>query len=852
MFNVVLKGILTRKLRLLLTAFAVVLGTAFLSGSFIFTDTIGRTFDDLFADINANTDAVVRSSIVIEGDFGSELRNRIPDAIVAEIEQVPGVKFAVPQIQASAAIFTREGKPMKVSGPTFGGNDLDSAVSPWIYAEGRAPTASDEVAIDAGSAKKEKYQVGEKITINGTRGTEQFTLVGIVKFGTVDSPGGASQAIFTLETAQSFLLPQRIAGTEVADWMIVKGDGSVGDKELATKIAASLGDDELQVLTGAEITKENQSDVRKALNFFIIFLTVFALVALFVGSFVIANVFSISQAQRLKENALLRAIGATSRQVVVASMLEALAIGIIGSLLGFVGGIGLAAGIKALLGVFSIDIPSVGLVILPRTVILTLVVGTLITLFAALFPSLKAGRIKPVEAMRSSAIEAPGANRGRVITGSALFAIGAGAILFGLFGKQPIFFGLGALVLFVALYVLLPLVAAPIARLLGGPVARSRGITGRMAVDNASRNPRRTARTAAALMVGVALVSGVQVAAASTKSSIRDIFGRQFTGDYAVTLDTDGGGGPVIGGFNTEFTDELNAIDGVGSASGISISLGLVDGKGRQLTVVDPASVGDVFDLKFTSGSINDLTAEGIVVSEKRAEKDALTLGSPVEIKLIDGQTRNLKVQGIYAEDVLAGAYTVSRDLFATTTADIPLLVVFASLAPGADKAAVTAALESAVKANGLGKLQTRDAYIADRGEQLNQLVGLVYGLLGLSVVIAFFGIVLALALSVLERKKELALARAVGMTKRQVSESVGWESVITSLLGTVVGVIVGLLLGYALVASLRDQGFNTFTIPVAAIIVMLVLSVIVGILASIYPSIRANKVDIVEALAST
>ncbi len=851
MFRVVLKGVLARKLRLLLTAFAVVLGTAFLSGSFIFTDTIGRTFDDLFADINANTDAVVRSSVVIEGDFGSELRNRIPDTLVAQIEQVPGVKFASPQIQGSAAIFTRAGKPMKVSGPTFGGNDLDPAVSPWVYAQGRAPTAADEVAIDMGSAKKEKYQVGEKITINGTRGTEQFTLVGIVKFGTVDSPGGASQALFTLDTAESFLLPQRIAGTQVADWMIVKGDGSVSDKELATRIKQDLGDDELQVLTGAEITKENQSDIRKALNFFIIFLTVFALVALFVGSFVIANVFSITQAQRLRENALLRAIGATSRQVVTASMLEALAIGLVGSLLGFVGGIGLAAAIKALLSVFSIDIPSVGLVILPRTVILTLVVGTLITLFAALFPSLKAGRIKPVEAMRSSAIEAPGANRSRVIAGFVLLGIGVGAILFGLFGKKPIFFGLGALVLFVALYVLLPLVAKPIAGLLGRPVARWRGITGQMAVDNASRNPRRTARTAAALMVGVALVSGVQVAAASTKSSIRDIFGRQFTGDYAITLDADGGG-PVVGGFNTAFTDQLNQIDGVGSASGISVSLGLVGGKGRQLTVVDPASVGDVFDLKFVAGSITDLTAQGIDVSEKRATKDSLKLGSTVDVTLIDGKSRSLTVQGIYSEDVLAGAYTVNRDLFANTTADIPMLVVFVSLAPGADKAAVTKALESAVKANGLGKLQTRDAYIADRGEQLNQLVGLVYGLLGLSVVIAFFGIVLALALSVLERKRELALARAVGMTRRQVSESVGWESVITSLLGTVVGVIVGLLMGYALVASLRDQGFNSFTIPIGSIVVMLILAVLVGIFASIYPAYRANRVNIVEALAST
>ena len=434
MFRIALKGILARKGRLLLTSFAVVLGTAFLCGSFVFTDTIQKTFDDLFADVNANTDAYVRSATVIEGDFGSETRNRIPIDLVDTIRTVPGVKIAEPAIQGAAVIFARDGKPLTVSGPTFGGNAQDLAVTPWVYAEGAPPVGENQVVIDMGSAKKEHYTVGEQIRVNGAGGTRDFTLSGIVKFGTVDSPGGASYALFDLPTARSFLLPQRDAAANVADAVIVKSDGTIPDEELVQRITTTLDDDQIEVMTGAEITKENQSKIRQALKFFTIFLTVFALVALFVGSFVIANMFSITQAQRQRENALLRAIGATSRQVSTSAFIEAAAIGIIGSLIGVVAGIGLAALLKALLGAFGVDIPSVGLTFLPRTFVVTMLVGLLITVLAAVFPSLRAGRIRPVEAMRSSAFETTGSNHRRFVVGMVTLAIGVACIAVGLFG----------------------------------------------------------------------------------------------------------------------------------------------------------------------------------------------------------------------------------------------------------------------------------------------------------------------------------------------------------------------------------------------------------------------------------
>jgi putative ABC transport system permease protein len=858
MLRIALKSALQRKGRLLLTSFAVVLGTAFLAGSFIFTDTIKKTFDELFANINEGTDAFVRSSTVIEGDFGLESRNRIPASLVDTVAGVEGVTIADPQIQATAVIFDRDDKPMIPSAPTFGGNSPRQEISPWVYESGKPPVGTGEVAIDKASAKKaggpsargkNPYVVGDKIKINVAAGTKEFTISGIVKFGDVDSPGGASYAIFDLETTQKYLLPQRDAAKELVDAVVVQGDGSVSQEVLAERIQAAVGE-ETEVLTGAEITAENQSDVRQGLNFFTIFLTVFALVALFVGSFVIANVFSITQAQRLKENALMRAIGANSGQVSRALMVEAFIIGLIGSLLGFIGGLALAIGLRALLALFGIDIPTSGLTILPRTIVITLVAGLFVTIVSAVAPAIKAGRVKPIQAMREGALESNASNRSRLITGLILLVLGGTAVGVGLAGGKLSLFGLGIPLTFVALYVLLPLFAKPLTNAIGRPVAATRGITGRMARENAGRNPKRTARTAAALLIGVALVAGVSVIAASVRSSVRAIFAEQFTGDYAVSLDL-GGGGPTLVGFDTEFTDQIGEVEGVESAAGIARSFGVVNDKNQILTAVNPAVAGEVFDLKFVGGSLKDLTTSGIAISEDRATKDALALGDTIDITLIDGVERALTVQGIYSEDTLAGDYTLNRDLFSDTSINTPDLVIFIKKAEGVDTKTLEAELDKRVKANGLGELQTRKKYIDESAKFISQTVNLVYGLLALSVFIAIFGIILTLSLSVLERRKELALSRAVGMTKSQVRSMIRWEAVITSLLGTVVGVVVGLALGYALVLALRDEGFTSFTIPVRSIIVMFFLAIIIGVVSAALPAYRATKTDIVGALAS-
>ena len=514
----------------------------------------------------------------------------------------------------------------------------------------RPPVGPDQVVINKGAADKGDFAVGDEVRVTSATGTREFTLSGIVKFGDADSPGGATFAIFDLPTAQEFVgKPGYISSVQV------RGDGSQSDEQLARTIAEALGpDSETEVLTGAEITEENQSDIQESLQFFTVFLNAVAFIALFVACFVIYNVFSITAAQRQRENALMRAIGASRRQVTASLLVESVVVGLIGSILGLALGMVLAMGLRAAFAALGLDLPSSGLTVLPRTVIVTVLIGCIVTVLSALMPALRSGRVPPVAAMRDTALEATSATKGRTITGALLLAFSVALILLGLFAGRPLLLVPGVLLLFIALFVLGPLIARPVAKALGRPIVRLKGMTGTMAKENAARNPKRTARTAAALVVGVALVTGVSVLASSIRDSVREIFGEQFQGDFVVSVDTFG-----FGGLSPQLADDLNQLPEVKTATGIGINFALIGGKGRTITVVDPATAGAVFDLDFVQGDITDLTPEGVMVSEGKAKSDDLTIGSPFQVVLADGTPRDLTVQGIYRKDELAGSTTV-------------------------------------------------------------------------------------------------------------------------------------------------------------------------------------------------
>ena len=845
MFRIALKGILGRKARLVLTSLAVILGTAFLSGTAVFSATLNRTFDNLFSDVFRNVDSYVRSTQVIEADFGAEERQRIPAELIAMIEAVPGVGDVQGDIQAFARIIGKDGQPLGSEGagpPTFGsvGEEFKGAL--WTISEGKFPSNSTEVALDEASAKAGNYVVGDTVKVVAQAGSRNFTLVGIAGYGDVRSPGGATFALFDLATAQEFL-----AKPGFVDAILISGDGSVSDEELAQAINAVIPSSyKTETLTGAEITKETQDQIGSALSFFSILLSTFSYIALGVGSFVIYNVFSISAAQRQRENALLRAIGASKKQVTRALMIESVVVGLFGSTIGLFAGIGLSKALSALLKAASIDLPSGDLVVPSSAVVNTIVVGLIVTVASAWLPARRAGKVPPLAAMRETAIEVVALTRRRTIFGLVLIALGAAAIIAVTGGASNKWLGLGILFVFSGTITLGPVIARPVALLLGKPAERLRGVTGTMARQNSARNPKRTSRTASPVLIGVALVTAVAALAASISSQIDGVFTQQFKGDYAINTNARG-----FGGLSPSLADDINALPEVERATGIGLLTVKIDGKGQYLTTINPATVEGVYDIGLTSGSYADLTPETIFVSQQYAENNDAKLGDTIAVTLADAQVKSLSIAGIYEFDELAGKYTVSRDLTKDTTVITFDLGVYIKIKDGVSEESARTALQAAVDKYGQGTLLSKREYIDSQSGQINQLLGLIYGLLFLSVIIAVVGIIITLLLSVFERQREIGLLRAVGMTKSQVRTTVRWESVITSLLGAVVGIVLGVGLGWVIVYALRDQGLSSFSVPVGTTVSILIMAFVIGVLAAVYPAWRATRVNLLAAITT-
>jgi len=842
MFRIALKGILGRKARLILASLAVILGTSFLAGTSVFSDTLNRTFDNLFSDVFKNVDAYVRSTQVIDADFGQEERQRISADLVSIVEKVPGVRDASPDIQAFARIIGKDGKPIGSDGqgpPTFGSIGEEFAGALWSTAEGNWPNGPTEVVIDEASAKAGKYVLGDTVKVVAQSGSREFTLVGIASYGDVRSPGGATFALFDSVTAAEFLTKPGFI-----DAILISGDGSVSDEKLSKAIQDALPTtSKTETLTGAEITLETQDQIGSALDFFGILLSTFSFIALGVGCFVIYNVFSISAAQRQRENALLRAIGASRKQITRAMLIEATVVGLIGSVVGLVAGIGLSAGLSALLRAVNIDIPSGGLVLSQNTVTSTIIIGLIVTVLSAILPARRAGKVPPLAAMRATALEIAEPGRKRLYTGLLSIALGLAIIVAVVMGASNNYLGIGILFVFIGTIVLGPIIARPVAMFLGRPAARFRGVTGVMARQNSARNPKRTSRTASPVLIGVALVTAVTALAASIKGQIDDVFTAQFKGDYAISTDARG-----FGGLSPSLAVDLNKMPQVEKATGFGFLTVKIEDNGQYLTTITPKTIEGLWDIGLINATYSDLTTSDIFVSEKTAKKKNIALGSVLQTTFGDGSTRPLKVAGFFVNDEI-GNYIANSALVEGSAIIMFDIGVYIKTKDNVDKAEAFTALENAVKKYGQGELLTKQEYINKQSGQVNQLLGLIYGLLMLSVIISIVGIIITLLLSVFERQRELALLRAVGMTRSQVRTTVRWESVITSLLGAVLGIILGIGLGWVIVFALKDQGLTSFKLPIGPTIVIMIMSFIVGLFAAIYPAWRATRVNILDAL---
>ena len=849
MAKLAIRGLLARKLRSALTAFAVVLGVGLVSGTYVLTDTIDSSFDDIFRTANEGSDVVVKSRESVERE--DDTVPAMDAAVLEQVRAVDGVAKAAGGIFDSVAIFDKDGDIISSGGaPMFVASTAPKPFDPFIYVEGRPPDGPRELAVDRLTADRFDFEVGGQIKVAGEPGAREYRIAGVAKFGEVESIGGAAMVIATLEEAQRLTgKPGRL------DTIAAAADEGVTPERLAAAVDAALPPS-LTALTGEQEAADQAADIEEALSFFQTALLVFAGIALFVGAFTIFNTFSITVAQRMREFAMLRTLGASRRQVLAAVVVEALVIGVVAGALGLLAGIGLAPGLNELFKSFGLDLPNTGTVIKSRTIVVSLIVGTLVTLVAALVPALRATRIAPVAALREGAV-IPRGRRHRLVLPFALLllSLGVGLICAGLFagiddeGTTLPLLGGGAAAVFLGTALASPRLVRPLASVVGRPIERLRGVTGRIARENAVRNPARTAVTAAALMIGLALVTFVTVFAAGARHSVDDIIDRQFAGDLVIQH-TDGFSPvPAAAG------DAARQLPGVNVASPIRGSEGQLEGETSALDVtgIDPSTFTRVLSFDWERGSddtMRSLGPEDAVLDEEFADEEGLSVGDLVTVKTPTGKVAAYTVRGTFDNQELTGEVVVRNDTLRRDFDERRNQTILLGLADGADKGDVRERLDELLEqrfpmAEALDQEDFKDRI----AEGVNSVLGLIYVLLALAVIVSLFGIVNTLALSIHERTREIGMLRAIGMSVRQMRRIVRYEAVITALIGAVLGSVIGVFFGWIVLQPLEEEGFS-FTFPAGTIAVMLAIAAVAGVLAAIAPARRATRVDVLDALA--
>jgi putative ABC transport system permease protein len=846
------RGLLAHKVRLVATVLSVVLGVAFMAGTQVFTDTFSKSFDDIFTDVNRGTDAVVRSNQKIERNFGDAQRSRISETVVPEVQRVAGVKAAEGSVRGSIRIIGKDGKPTgdpQNGPPTFGLNWMtDPQLSQWKVVDGHEPRGPGELVVDKATATAQDLHLGDPVSIAAGQGqTTTFTLVGVATFGKADNFSGAPAALFDTATAQAIA-----AEPGKFDWIAVAAQPGVSQNALVDHLRAAGLPTDTEVISGAQFTKESQDTFRKAFATFKTFLLVFALVALFVGSFIIYNTFSIIVAQRTREVAMLRAIGASRRQVLGSVVAESAIVGLLASAVGIGVGIVLALLLKAAFSAGG-GLPPGSPVITVRTVVVSLVIGVLVTVVSAVFPARRAARVAPVAAMRDVAIDTSGQSRIRVAAGVLLALIGALVLFKGLFTKvdSPLpLVGGGIFFVFVGVAVLGPILASPMSRIIGWPIARFGGVTGQLARENARRSPKRTASTASALMIAVGLVSFIAIAGQSLKASTTDLIDQGIKSDFVVDS-----GSFVDGGLNPRLTNDIAAVPGVATAAGLRLNLAKVGEKGTLILAFDPTTLPKIFRFNVIDGSFDGLGTAGVMIDKKTAVAKNLTLGSPVTLTFGETGTQEFHVRAVYDSTfpLPGGSYLISD---AAYDANYPVnqqveYQIYVKLDDGVAVTQVREPLEHLTDAYPTAKLQDLKEYKHTQLKQIDQFLLVIYVLLGLSLIIAVIGIINTLLLSVYERVREIGLLRAVGETRGQVRSTVRWEAVIIAVLGTLLGVVIGLFFGWALVKALYDEGVKVFQIPYGQLGLFVVVAGTVGVLAALYPAFRAARLNILDAIST-
>jgi len=833
MLKATLASLFARKLRLALTATAIVIGVAFMTGAFVLSDTLTATFDDLFQEVNESKDVVVvpRPSF---GDATEGTGEPIPQATLAAVRRVPGVAAAQGSLLGLGQLLDEKGKQVTGAGPTLVGNPTqDKQLSTTTYDQGKRPTKADQMALDKATAKRIDATLGDRLALITPNGRVELTVTGIFTFGSSNSLAGAT--LVELPTRQAQKLFDRVG---LYDQIDVRGSGDLTQEQLRDRIAAVLPPT-AQAETAEDNAAAQSESVGEFVGYLRIGLTGFALVALFVGSFIIVNTFSILVTQRTRELGLLRALGASRRQVLGSILGESVAVGLLGSVLGVAGGVALAFVLNLGLGSFF-GSSSTTPVVKPLALAVPLVLGTLITVLAALYPGIRGSRVTPLAAMGEDEGGGDAGLGRRGAVGGVTTLAGAALFVAALTGGPAFLLGAGAVLLFVGLSLLLALAARPLVAVFGLPFSRS-GAAGKLGLANAKRNPRRTASTASALMIGLALIGGVSTFAASVTASISEVIDRSVRADLVVQPN---GFSP---GFGTDITEQISALPAADRTTPIRTGEIRVAGGTKGLTALDAAD-GDLLGLQVTAGSVGAILGDQVLVDEKLAKDQGWQVGQRIDVVFARTGPKSVNIGGIFGKNELAGSFISSLDTFDRNFTSSVDTVALVNAKPGRlDE------LRSQVKAltqdNPTIKVQTRAEFQDELRSQVDTATQVVYVLLALSVLIAVIGIINTLALSVLERTRELGLLRAVGMQRKQVRRMVRTESVVVSVLGGVVGLIVGVALGAAFVLSLADDGIDKLGLPVGQLIAAVIFAGLAGVVAALYPARKAAKMDVLRAI---